>query len=128
MYCRSPFGFFYVDHSLSNSGELYGYGRNSNGELGIGNKNSPVTNPSPSLIQGVKSFVCGYSLSVAQLKDDKIFVWGEFIGDPVGEKKPLILCKKNIFGIYKFINRDNRFEKHFSETPLWKRGKGMASR
>ncbi|XP_077987342.1 RCC1 and BTB domain-containing protein 1-like [Glandiceps talaboti] len=63
---------------LTDTGELYAWGYNGNGQLGIGNN---VNQPTPcrvTSLQGhvVFKVVCGYAHSVALTDDGTIYTWG----------------------------------------------------
>ena len=64
----------YVSAAITNTGALYMWGRNTNGQLGQGN----ITNrSSPVVVSGTWSkIVCGLSHVLAIKSDGKLFAWG----------------------------------------------------
>jgi len=76
-----------VDHSLmvTASGELYSWGSNSVGQLGLGTINGQANTPRRvTALDGVKvvSVAAGQGFSLALDSDGGVWSWGRLIGDP----------------------------------------------
>ena len=64
--------------AITESGQVYSWGYNGNGELGHGTT-SPTTNPTPTKIAKLEQFqvkqvACGSSHSMALTRDGKVFI------------------------------------------------------
>ncbi|GGG17668.1 fibronectin type III domain-containing protein [Paenibacillus aceti] len=70
---------------LDNNGEVWGFGRNSYGQLGIGNKSSPQT--TPVRIEGLiaSSIVAGGNHSLALKPDGTVMAWGKNWSGEIGD-------------------------------------------
>lgn len=63
--------------ALTSSNEIYGWGSNYHGQLGLGHnieQNTPQR--APNLISNIKELICGYNHSMALTESNEIYGWG----------------------------------------------------
>jgi alpha-tubulin suppressor-like RCC1 family protein len=75
----------YHNLALGSNGELYAWGDNTNGELGIGSTSTPNYTPKAVLLSaGVTALAGGNHFSLAIEADGKAYAWGENDHDELG--------------------------------------------
>ena len=73
--------------ALVETGEIYSWGSNQYGQLGLGDKN-PNTRPQKIIISDITSISCGESHAVALTAKKEIYVWGSNKYGQLGTPKP----------------------------------------
>jgi alpha-tubulin suppressor-like RCC1 family protein len=63
--------------AVTEEGEIFGFGENEAGQLGLGNKIPEVYEPTKLPLEGVESVVCGRDQVFARTREGKVWVWGK---------------------------------------------------
>ena len=92
------------NHSLilTIDGYVYGFGLNSNGQLGIGSTENQMTPVKLSFPVRIKDIISYYEseISIAVSKDNKCFVWGKVGNQTVLRPKAIPESPERLFDIY----------------------------